>query len=203
MHAYTFLWNLTHGEHISTLSPPSVSRVEGRATKRPVPALPAYVCSPFLATSPPAHLLLSLSTYTSWARVTVPPHPITLLVTPMLRPFVTPAEPSQARDSHIPPPPRALTADCVRWLLSSIFHWPLFGHAAVCSHFLPPLFLEAISSRVCRVCSALVRAVWVAVVYLWEQGAVSPNKYTRGNGRQDLFDHILSKEIFESGSSRF
>lgn len=44
--------------------------------------------------------------------------------------------------------------------------------------------------------------VWVAaaVVYLCEQGSVSHNKYTRGNGRQDLFDHILSKEIFDSGS---
>lgn len=194
MHAYAFFWNLTHREHISTLSPPSVSRVEGRATKRPVPALPAYVCSPFLATSPPAHLLLSLSTYTSWARVTVPPHPITLLVTPMLRPFVTPAEPSQARDSHIPPPPRALTADCVRWLLSSIFHWPLFGHAAVCSHFLPPLFLEAISSRVC---SALVQAVWVAVVYLWEQGAVSPQQvYQRKWKARSLWSYTLKGNLW-------
>lgn len=43
----------------------------------------------------------------------------------------------------------------------------------------------------------------MAVVYLCEQGAVSPNKYTRGNGREDLFDHTLSKEIFDSGSSLF
>lgn len=28
-----------------------------------------------------------------------------------------------------------------------------------------------------------------------------PNKCTRGNGRKDVFDHILSKEIFDSGSS--
>lgn len=41
------------------------------------------------------------------------------------------------------------------------------------------------------------------LVYLCEQGAVSPNKYTRGNGRKDLFDHVLSKEIFDSGSSLF
>lgn len=36
---------------------------------------------------------------------------------------------------------------------------------------------------------------------LFEQGAVSANKCTRGNGRRDLFDHTLSKEIFDSGSS--
>lgn len=66
--------------------------------------------------------------------------------------------------------------------------------------FSPSLFLEAIISRVWDV---LCRGFWVAVVYLCEQGAVSLNKYTRGKGRQDLFDHTLSKEIFDSRSSLF
>lgn len=55
-------------------------------------------------------------------------------------------------------------------------------------------------------CVAYYGGVWLvaAVVCLCEQGAVSPNKYTRGNGRQELFDHhILSKEIVHSGSSQF
>lgn len=45
------------------------------------------------------HFLLSTSC--SWAGVTMPPHPITLTVTPMLRPLVTPAETRQATGSHL------------------------------------------------------------------------------------------------------
>lgn len=47
---------------------------------------------------------------------------------------------------------------------------PLFGRATVCSHFLPHCFLSPSSAE------CVVQGVWVALVYLCEQGAVSASK---------------------------
>lgn len=158
------------------------------ATKGPVPPPPAYASSPFLLTAPSSlHLLFLGRSHLiplPSQSPTPPPHAQTF------------GDTCWAQPSHRRPPPQALRADCVRWLLSAIFLGvPSSGR--VFTSPLSPSFLEAISSG--RV--QMVLFPGARVVYLCEQGAVSPNKCTRGNGRKDLFDHILSKEIFDTGSS--
>lgn len=102
------------------------------------------------------------------------------------------------------PPPPTTSTDSDNWLwrliaehhISQLSFWSCYSMFT----FSPSLFLEAISIRVWK---CVVAGGKVAVVCLCEQGAVSPNKYTRRNGRRDLFDHTLSKEIFDFLSSLF